>query len=480
MNIFQKIFSSKEGKKALPSIPGPVAGKFVEVNGTITWMPDDFNSYVVNGYQANDIIYSIINMIMEKIKVAPWGLYKVVDEGSLKKYHGYLEAKDWMNARRMHKKALEPLTTFDRQSGRVNELLKFPNEEDTFNELVAAAAGYINIVGNNYMWANILAAGANGGLPGELWNTPAQYMAIKATQGFPQRVTGYQLNGGMIKTFTKEEIMHEKLFNPAFNVNGNSLYGQSPIKAAIKTLTRNSASKKAGSTQLDNNGAAGIAFVDDQLASTSPETRETQVNSVKSVWAKEYTGAGNYGKVAFSGYKMGYVQVGLSLKEMALTEIEEVDLRILCNIWGLPSSLLNDAANKTYNTSKEAEKALTSRCALPRLISTRNNINRKLQSDWGMKGSQIYVDFDMSCYDELQENQAEKWAWVNQLPASSKYKMEMMGLDAEDDPNMETILINNQLIPLADVVGGMSDAELAKVNDSLNKAGLTDYLRIAK
>lgn len=77
----------------IPDTPPVTGGKFIEVNGQITWIPDNLESYVVNGYQANDIIYSIINMIMDKIKVAPWGLYKVVDEGALKKYNSYLEQK---------------------------------------------------------------------------------------------------------------------------------------------------------------------------------------------------------------------------------------------------------------------------------------------------------------------------------------------------------------------------------------------------
>lgn len=415
---------------------------------------------------------------MDKVEVAPWGLYKVKDEGSLKRYNSFLQKKEWLNAKIERKNALEPIVNFDRNTGRLNELLKWPNEEDTFNQLVAADSGYINILGNNYMFAELLDGGANAGLPGELWNTPAQYMAIKATQGFPQRKTGYQLNGGVIKSFSTEDIMHEKLFNPSFNANGSGLYGMSPLKAARKTTTRNNAAKQAGATQLQNNGGTGIAFIDDPIVPANG--RDEQIAAVKSKWAKEYTGPDNFGKTAFSGYKMGYVQVGMSLKEMALTEVEAVDLRILCNIWGVPSQLLNDIVGSTFNNVQEAEKALTSRCALPRLISVRNNINRKLQTDWGMKGKDIYVDFDMTVYTELQEDQAVKWAWVKDLPASSNYKMQMMGLDPEDDPNMNVILVNNQLVPLADLIGGLDDTQQQTVSDELNKAGLLDYFKFEK
>jgi hypothetical protein len=89
----------------------------------------------------------------------------------------------------------------------------------------------------------------------------------------------------------------------------------------------------------------------------------------------------------------------------------------------------------------------------------------------------VYADFDMSVYTELQEDQKEKWEWVSRLPASSKYKMELMGLDSPDDPNMDVILVDGSLIPLADVVNNLSDEDMNRINDDLNKAGLNDYLR---
>lgn len=475
MNILQKIVSSIWRGKAAPIIPG---GRFIEVGGQLTWMQDDVNSYIVNGYQANDIIYSIVNMIMEKVKVAPWGLYKVVDEQKLKQYQSFLDKKDYAEAKLARRKALEPIVNFNRQTGRLNDLLKWPNSEDTFSELVAAGSGYINITGNNYLWADLLKNGANEGLPSELWNVPAQHMSIRATREFPQKKTGYQLNIGPITSFSVEEIMHEKLFNPSYGASGDGLYGMAPIKAAIKTTTRNNASKKAGATQLENNGAAGIAYLDDPVVTASG--RSEQIDAVKRVWAKEYTGKENYGKIAFSGYKMGYTSVGLSLKEMALSELELVDMRILANVWGLPSQLLNDPQNKSYNNAKEAEKALTSRCALPRLVSRRDNLNRKLQTDWGFKGVNVFADFDMSVYTELQEDQKEKWEWVKQLPVSSRYKLEMMGLDVPNDPNMDVILVDGNLIPIGDVINSMDDDQMNRVNEELNKAGIADYLRIAK
>lgn len=487
MNKIQRIGARLLGIKASKPpdgslIPAPGAGRFVEVNGTITWISDKLASYIQEGYQANDIVYAGVMLIMDKIRVAPWGLYKVVDESSLKKYRALvsskMDAKEWAEALRLRKKALESFKTYDRKTGKLNDLLQWPNERTTWNDLVAEGAGMKMITGNEMQWANLLDAGANQGLPQEIFNMPAQYMNPIATTAWPQRIVGWQLSSGEIRKFSKEEVLHVKFWNPDYNANGAGLLGMAPLKAGSKRLTRSNASKKAASVQLDNNGAPGIAFIDDALV---PSTgRETQVKAIRREWANEHTGAEQFGKVVLSGYKMGYVSVGNTLKDMDLTNIEVSDLRGLFNLWGIPSQLGNDPDNKTYNSLKEAEKALTTRCALPHLTAKRDHLNRKLQTDWGFKGVNVYADFDMSVYTELQEDQKEKWEWVSKLPVSSKSKLELMGLDVPDDPNLDVILVDGNLVPLADVVNNLSDADMQRINDDLSKAGLNDYLRVAK
>jgi hypothetical protein len=487
MNKLQRLGAKILGLKASPPPAGTLQpangpGRFIEINGTVTWISDKLASYVTEGYQANDIVYAGVMLIMDKIRVAPWGLYKVIDESSLKKYKAIVGAKfdtkDWAEAMKLRKKALEPMTNYNRSLGKLNDLMDWPNDRTTWNDLIADGAGFKMITGNEMMWANILDAGANQGLPQEFFNMPAQYVNPIATLQWPQRVVGWQLSTGEIRRFNNSEVLHVKFWNPDYDISGSGLMGMSPLKPGSKRLTRNNSSKKAGAVQLDNNGAAGIVYVDDPVVPVAG--RDQQRDAVKRGWAKEQTGAENYGKLAFSGYKMGYVSVGNTLKDMDLSTIEVNDLRGIFNLWGIPSQLGNDPDNKTYNSLKEAEKALTTRCALPHLTAKRDHFNRKLQTDWGFKGVNVYADFDMSVYTELQEDQAGKWGWVSKLPVSSAYKLELMGLDVPEDPNLDVILVDGNMIPLADIINNVSDTEMQAINDSLNKAGLTDYLRVAK
>lgn len=456
-------------------------GQIINLGGTITWISDNLAAYITDGYSSNDIVYAGVNMVMDKVRVAPWSLYKVVDEGSLKKYEGLISGKwnsnTFSQAMAYRKKALEPIATMNKQVGKIADLMKWPNENETWNEQVAEGVGWMMIDGNEMLVANFVPGGANEGLPQELNHAPSQYTTVIAKRGFPPRVMGFYL-GIENLTFLRNEVLHVKTWNPNYDTSGSSLLGMAPLKAARKTLTRNNSLKKASSVEFENNGAAGIAYIDDGIIPSSD--RKSQADAVKRVWANEYAGAQNYGKIAFSGYKMNYVPVGRSLKEMDATTMENIDLRRLFNIWGIPSQLGNDPDNKSYNSLVEAEKALTTRCALPYMTRKRDHFNMQLQKFWGMDGQNIYADFDMSVYTELQEDQKEKWEWVSKLPVSSGYKLELMGLDVPKDPNMDVILVDGNLVPLSDVVNKLSDSEMDAINDELNKSGMNDYLRVAK
>ena len=118
----------------------------------------------------------------------------------------------------------------------------------------------------------------------------------------------------------------------------------------------------------------------------------------------------------------------------------------------MPSQLLNDNENKTYNNQLEGEKALTLRCAIPLLDALRDNLNRKLHTDWGYKGTNIYVDYDIKVYQELEANKADQVTWLDKAwwiaPAQ---KMEVMGMktpDYIDMAEMEKLYIPSNLQPV--------------------------------
>lgn len=426
MGLFD-IFTKKKINTLFPTIP--MNSQIAIERGIVTWQGADQRSFVDDGYVANDIVYSIIKLITDKAKLAPFHVYKVVDEKAAKKYKSLAAQKD-INLKELetlHKKAYE-LYTGDQ---RLNELLKYPNEEDCWSDLVEQWCGFKLITGNSFIYGKLIEAGNNQGKPYELFALPSQYMAIIANINvFPPTRAGYQLYYGQMWSFDTKEILHDKYFNPQWGVTGGQLYGQSPLRAAAKNLTRSNEAKTAAVASFQNGGPAGVLFMNDERF--DPTSGQAQAQALKTAVSQK-GGSANFNSIAVSGYKVDWKQIGLSPVELNIIESEKWDLKALCNIYGVPSQLLNDSDSKTYNNQREGEKALTLRCAIPLLNSLTENLNRKLHTDWGYKGTNLYVDYDLSVFGELEANKAEQTAWLNTAWwISPKQKLDIMNIEVPD------------------------------------------------
>ena len=426
MGLFD-IFTKKKINTLFPTIP--MNSQIAIERGIVTWQGADQRSFVDDGYVANDIVYSIIKLITDKAKIAPFHVYKVVDEKAAKKYKSLAAQKD-INLKELetlHKKAYE-LYTGDQ---RLNELLKYPNEEDCWSDLVEQWCGFKLITGNSFIYGKLIEAGNNQGKPYELFAFPSQYMAIIANINvFPPTRAGYQLYYGEMWSFDTKEILHDKYFNPQWGVTGGQLYGQSPLRAAAKNLTRSNEAKTAAVASFQNGGPAGVLFMNDERF--DPTSGQAQAQALKTAVSQK-GGSANFNSIAVSGYKVDWKQIGLSPVELNIIESEKWDLKALCNIYGVPSQLLNDSDSKTYNNQREGEKALTLRCAIPLLNALTENLNRKLHTDWGYKGTNLYVDYDLSVFGELEANKAEQTAWLNTAWwISPKQKLDIMNIEVPD------------------------------------------------
>jgi HK97 family phage portal protein len=426
MGLFD-IFTKKKINTLFPTIP--MNSQIAIERGIVTWQGADQRSFVDDGYVANDIVYSIIKLITDKAKIAPFHVYKVVDEKAAKKYKSLAAQKD-INLKELetlHKKAYE-LYTGDQ---RLNELLKYPNEEDCWSDLVEQWCGFKLITGNSFIYGKLIEAGNNQGKPYELFALPSQYMAIIANINvFPPTRAGYQLYYGQMWSFDTKEILHDKYFNPQWGVTGGQLYGQSPLRAAAKNLTRSNEAKTAAVASFQNGGPAGVLFMNDERF--DPTSGQAQAQALKTAVSQK-GGAANFNSIAVSGYKVDWKQIGLSPVELNIIESEKWDLKALCNIYGVPSQLLNDSDSKTYNNQREGEKALTLRCAIPLLNALTENLNRKLHTDWGYKGTNLYVDYDISVYGELEANKSEQTEWLDKAWwISPKQKLDIMNIEVPD------------------------------------------------
>lgn len=445
-------------RNAIPMADAP----FTMINGRLVSIEDNQFNYLRSGYDINDIIYSIINLIMDKIKVAPWAVYTVKDEEALKAYHGMQSRKEWLpedfkKAIDLRHKALE----ISKNPGKWGELCKYPNELETMPEFVANGCGYKLLLGNKYIWASILKGGANAGVPNELFCLPSQYMQILCTDSFPTRVGGYHVQMWNAD-YLPEEILHEKYWNPNWNINGMQLYGVAPLKAALRVVSRDNSSLSSSTSRFDNGGISGILYMENQIGNIDGNLVLPEVQELKKTMVTEWQGQRNAGKMGLSGYKMGWLPIGMTAEEMQQIENEKWNMRRLCNVWGVQSQMLNDPENKRFNNAVEAERSLTTRCALPALVAFRDNLNRKRETDWGGAGRTI-VDFDQTVFTELASTTAETVGWMEKMPwMSPNQKLSTIGMETVDDPRFdEPWITQGQGQPL-------SEWDMTPVDDGLN------------
>lgn len=402
--------------------------------GIVTWDGQNQSQIVRDSYVGNDLVYAIITLITQKAKVAPWFVYKVKSKEAQKRYLAKMQQPDKIANYNELRELKEQAFEIYEGDAKLNELLKYPNSEDTWSDVIEQWVGFKKITGNAFMYAKQAGeVSINRGKPLELYMLPSQYMAIKVnTEIFPPKKVAYQLYYGQYIPFTTEEILHDKYFNPEWTATGGQLYGLSPLRAASKVLTRSNASKEASVAMFDNMGPLGVLYMDDDRF--DPLSGSAQAQALK-MQISANTGASKHGSAAVSGYKVGWAQIGLPAKDLQLIESEKWDKEALCSIYGVPPVLLGNMDAATYNNMKEAEKALTIRAVLPELTAIRDNINRKMQSDWGYKGTDIFVDFDMTVYSELEANRAEQSTWLNTAWwITPEQKLKIQGLSP--DPNV--------------------------------------------
>lgn len=405
------------------------------IGGDLVPYKTDKLSYIEKGYEKNDLVYSIVNLILEKAVQAPFAFYKIVDEQKYFRYRGLVQkmsgtapgkttGKDFREIRDLRNKSLQ-LYTADTY---LNELIAQPNENECFADHNKGLWGWKLLTGDYYEagWTPGI-GGASKGKPLQLYGLPSQYMSILATNTLPIGAAGYLLQLGTEIPFTAEDVLHEKYWNPSWTLSGDQLYGMAPLKAALMRVQRNNEIQFRGAKTAKNGGADVVAFLDNpDLVKHDFNTAKAQMNRMKDTWDLEQSGNENAGRAIWSTYKVGATRLGLSPVEMEALSSESVDLRFLCNVFGgVPSQLLNDIASSTYNNVSEGEKALTTRCAFPLLTSRERAFNYKMRELSAFKGTNIVGEFDRTVYTELEEDKKELVDWMEKsfLPIRRRYEL---------------------------------------------------------
>ena len=386
-----------------------------------TWFPTghtpipagrNLTSDLLSGYLDSPIIYSIINKIASTASNVPMRLYDQDDEAV--------------------------------ESHWVLDLIDKPNEDTTFDELLFSYYVYYLAIGNSYLYSPKL----EGGKTIELWTMPSDRTEVIAGPSFNQPIEGYRLlDGNQEVTFEKPSVMHGKMFNPRY-IDGRFFYGLSPISVAREIIYAMNAGDRAMANSFTNMGPPYI------ISSQMPEgLTQSQQEMLEKTYQKKYGGMQKDGsfsrKPMLTGTPVKVERMGDSAGDLKLIDSSQHGLRVLCNVYGVPSQLFNDTEGTTFSNMESAMKQFYEYTIKPLNKGFAEKLTAFLGLDKGMKLRFDYEGIEVLQDAFLKEAQALETSWF--LTVNERRKM--LGLNEIDDPLLDEIYIPGNYTALENTQG---------------------------
>jgi HK97 family phage portal protein len=407
----------------------------------------DYNNqigYIKQGYNISSAIYAIVSDIASKAAQIPLKVYEVKDDSKLKNYKHLMSNPTHENifkAQHLRTKALDEVPENDK----LQMLIDNPNPFDDPIYFYTMFAGFRLLTGNSYLWTPTLDMGADKGLPGEMYILPSQFTAIITTNAFPKRILGYELIIDGVRLVQSEEVLHLKYPNYDFSMDGQELYGLSPLQAAAKTTRRANFSEDSAVSQLTNGGPGAIVA---NKSISSDEIGLEQAGKMQQHWQSNYGGPNNRNKIKLMAGDINVIPLGLSPVELALIEGEKWTFDMLCNVYKYSSVMFNNHDGNTESNVQEMRKDSYTRAVLPERIAQRDAFNRKIVPLFSKK-KKYFVDLDISGIAELQPDMSTMAKWLSiSFWISPNEKRKMQDFDEDTDPNMDKFWIPNNLMLL--------------------------------
>jgi len=443
---------------------------------SIIWNPENDDSYITEGYRKNSTIYALVNLITKAATTIPFQVYEKTNENDYKRYKAMTSGT--FDAATIHKAAmLQKRSLVELQDTELHKLLERPNPAQSYNSWITELIAFGKLTGNRYIYGIGPDTGANVGKYTELYVMPSQIMEI-VSGGIMKPVSKYKIEYNGTFEIDASEICHIKDFNPYYDGTGSHLYGQSPLRAGLRSLTTNNEAVQTGVKYLQNQTARGL------LMSDEGDINEVQAQQLKDKFRKQFQGSDNAGDVIITPKKLSWVNFGLNAADVSLIEQYNASIKDLCNIYNVPVQLLNNTDSASYNNMKEAKKALYQNAVIPELLKIKDELNRWLAPKFGDK---LCIEFDFSVIPELQEetdkvvDQLTKAWWLtpNEKRAAMNYGKDDETTQLDDyyiPANLIPVQSNDVEIPIENI-----DVDVNKFlnTDNVKKKEISERLKVA-
>ena len=421
------------------------------LGGTYTKYDANAPTYVREGYLYNPIVYSITKQRSDKAVSIPYYIKDIKDENRKKELvnlrktiKGGYTAKQFIREQILKNQALE--------ENFKDWPMEKPNANQSWEEIIALYETFIATTGNFYLY---MLRGDVTGVPAAVYVLPSHLMKIVIKPnafmlGVESPIDSYMLiEGNQYIEFKAEDVIHVKLPNPDYDIDGRHLYGLAPMAAGLRNLESSNLGIDGNIRAMLNSGAFG--FLHGKGTVLNPEQRDQVIREMQ----RMHSGTTPLSKIGGSTAELGFTQIGLTPEELELLSLLNFDQKQIANVLGWDDILLNNDAGAKYDNYELALKGVVTRTTMPSLSLLQAALNNQFFPLFKGYDRSVF-EFDYSELPELQPNMKELVEWLKVGVDIGAYNRDdfrgMTNFPKLETPEMEAYTVQNDVIPLSEAI----------------------------
>ena len=451
MKIIDKIgqlFGTKVSSKTMKNAYNEAFFEYIGETGT--GYDTNAKSYIDHGYNVNSIVYSIVNQQARKSAKVPFYIKKVDDEQKAKQFLVEIKKENIgqpqvkLNAKALEKKAFSEVETMDMP-------IEKPNIFQSWGEFISLYKTFLKLTGNVYIYMMAPENGVNAGAPMAFYLLPSHLIDIVLKPGAnllidDSPIDYYRLiEGAVYQDFPAESVVHIKYSNPNFDINGSHLYGQSPLKSALKNIESANEALTQNIKTLKNSGAFG--FIHGKQQPLNPD----QAQELKDRLREMDNSPERLSNIAGVSAEVGFTRLTLTTDELQPFAYLSYDEKQLCNVLGWSDKLLNNDAGAKYSNIQESRKQVVTDDIMPDLGLLEQAFNDVILPKY-TKYANTMLYFDVSTLPEMQLDMASLTSWLTRALKDgvinrNEYR-EALNYPILDEDEMDVYTVSGKLNPL--------------------------------
>lgn len=395
------------------------------INGSLVSLDDNDETYIQEGYNVNLFVYMCVKFITDKASDIPMKLYRYRENGDDEEI----------------------------KKSPVLDLIENPNPYQDWKLFIQQSFGYYLLTGNNYTWK---VPSLTQKLPIELHTLPSQFVDIISGKTWAHPAQAYLMSIFADVKFPADQIMHFRTPNYNFEA-GQYLYGQSPLKAALKTINQSNSTQDAFTKQAQNDGVKGMLMQRESDNVTPLDAQ--QLKDFKKKIKESINGKDKKGLIEVTNVLFDYIQLGMNSADMQLLESHKVSRNDICAVFNLSSMLFNDNTASTYDNMNTVRKSAYTDAIIPMFENWIAKFNKDVVAKYDPN---LYLKLDTSGIEELKQDRSSLYsALLNAywIPTSQKQRMS----EVEPDGVLPEYLVPGNLFPV-------DSMNLPPIDEEIDKA----------